>query len=98
MKLIVFDKLKEVMQDCNFAMSLLEMASGAQIVSALQGRGVDITYDELYSMARFSADGEMDLDMLDHVAGGVSLESCMAVANCMDHDYWCQLAARLDRI
>ena len=72
------EKLKEVLADESFAKSLFELGSAAEVQTALQAKGVELTEEQTLAICEFGGklkDGELSEETLEKVAGGGFWES-----------------------
>ncbi len=77
-------KLKEAFADQEFAKKILEMETAEEVQSALKGKGVDLSVEEIKAihnqLVRQLESGEdLDKDQLKNVAGGFVITTAMAV-------------------
>jgi len=66
------DKIQELMQDNSFVESLMKMEENADVQKAFAERGVELTLEQIDSIAElaFGSNTELDEAQLESVAGG----------------------------
>ena len=76
--------LEKVLADEAFVKELAEMENPEEVQAALNAKGAEITVDEVKAIAKSlsqQAEGELDEDALEDVAGGGSYETAEKVAD-----------------
>lgn len=63
------EKIFALLEDADFSAKLETLSTAEEILAAFKEYGVDITAEELQALA--GSIGELDLDALDNVAGGI---------------------------
>ena len=70
--------LKKALEDEAFVKQLVEMENPEDVQAALNAKGAEITVEEVQQIAKSlsqQAEGELDEDALEDVAGGVSAQT-----------------------
>jgi lactobin A/cerein 7B family class IIb bacteriocin len=72
------EQIKEIFSDEAFTSSLLELETAEEVQSALSGKGLDLSLDEItnirsYILATAEQGGELAEEQLETVTGGIAL-------------------------
>lgn len=77
------DLMKAVLEDKEFAAKIRDMVDPYEVQSAFAEKGVDLTIEDISTVARTCAalaeNGELDAEVLENVSGGVVVDGIVVV-------------------
>lgn len=65
------EKILALLENADFMAEIEKLDSVEEVLAAFRAKGVEVTAEELQAMS--AEEGELDLDALDNVAGGIQM-------------------------